>query len=60
MGMTQPFVPRGVGDVFLDRADGHGAVARLFDHTVAFTQTVLRADAAADLGEGVGGLAEVA
>ncbi len=52
-------VPRGVGDVFLDRADGHGAVARFLDHAIAFAQPVLRADAAADLGEGVGGLAQL-
>ena len=52
-------LPRGVGDVFLHRADGHGAVARLLDHAIAFAQAVLRADAAADLGEGVGLLAEL-
>ena len=46
---------RGVGDVALDRADGDGAVAGLLDHAIAFAQPVLRADAAADLGEGVGG-----
>ena len=51
--------PRGIGDVFLDRADGHSAVAGLFDHTVAFAQTVLRADAAADFGEGVCRLADL-
>jgi hypothetical protein len=53
------FVPGGIGDVFLDRADGHGAVARLFDDAIAFAQPVLRADAAADFGEGVGGLAQL-
>ena len=47
-------VPGGVGDVFLDRADGDGAVAGLLDDAVALAQPVLRADAAADLGEGVG------
>ena len=31
-------------------------MARLFDHAIAFAQPILRADAAADLGEGVGGL----
>src|SRR5688572_16539138 len=46
---------RGVGDVTLDLADGDGAVAGLLDHAIAFAQPVLRADAAADLREGVGG-----
>ena len=50
-------LPRGVGDVFLDRADGHGAMARLLDDAVTLAQAVLRADAAADFREGVGGLA---
>ena len=49
-------VEGGVGDEFLDRADGDGAVARLFDHAIAFAEAILRADAAANLREGVGGL----
>ncbi len=53
------FFPRGVGDVFLDRADGHGAMARFLDHAIAFAQAVLRADAAANLGECIGGLADL-
>ena len=48
-------LPGRVGDVVLDRADGDGAVARLLDDAIAFAEPVLRADAAADLGEGVGG-----
>ena len=51
------FLPRRIGDVFLHRADGDCAMARLFDHAVAFAQPILRADAAADFREGVGGLA---
>ena len=50
------FFKRRVGDVFLDRTDGDGAVARLLDHAVAFAQTILRADATADFREGVGRL----
>ena len=49
--------PRLVGEVFFDRADGDGAVAGLFNDAVAFAEAVLRADAAADFREGVGGLA---
>ena len=52
------FFPGGVGDVFFNRADGDGAVARLFDHAIALAQAVLRADAAADFREGVGLLAD--
>src|SRR3546814_8493156 len=32
------FLPGGVGDVLLDRADGDRAVARLLDDTVAFAE----------------------
>ena len=32
------FVPCGIGDVFLDRADGHSAVTGLFNNTVAFAE----------------------
>ena len=55
-GFNPALFPRGVGDVFLDRADGHSAMAGLFDDAVAFTQTVLRADTATDFRECVGGL----
>ena len=47
-------LPGGVGDVLLDRADGD-ALEALLDDAIAFAEPVLRADAAADLGEGVGG-----
>ncbi len=53
-GLTQPRVEGGVGDVALDRADGD-ALEALLDDAVALAQPVLRADAAADLGEVVGG-----
>ncbi len=52
-------LPGLVGQVLLDRADGDGAVAGLFDHAVAFAEAVLRTDAAADLRHGAGGLGEV-
>ena len=52
------FLPGGVGDVFLHRSDGHGSVSRLLDHAIAFAKPVLRADAAANLGKGVGDLAQ--
>ena len=51
--------PSGVGDVFLDGADGYSAVARLFDHTVAFAKAILWADTAANLGESVCRLANL-
>ncbi len=52
-------VPGGVGDELLDRTDGDRAVAGLLDHAVALAQAVLRADAATDLGKGIGGLADL-
>ena len=45
--------PREVGQVFLNRPNGHRAVARLFDHAVAFAKPVLRADATAYFGKGI-------
>ena len=42
-----------VRNVFLNRPDRNSAMTRLFDYAVTFTQTVLRADTAADLGERV-------
>jgi hypothetical protein len=48
-----PF-PGRLGDVILDSADRHGAVARALDHAVAFAEPVLGTDAAADLGHVVG------
>jgi hypothetical protein len=47
-------VPGGVGDIALHRADGD-AVEALLDDAIAFAEPVLRANAAADLGEGIGG-----
>ena len=47
-GLHPAFFPGGVGDVFLDSANGDGAMAGLFDDTAAFAQTVLRADATTD------------
>src|SRR5690606_19912111 len=41
-------LPRSVGDVALDRADGDGAVPGLFDDASALTQPILWTDAAAD------------
>src|SRR5690606_20411931 len=46
------------GEIFLDRADRDRAVPRLLDDAISLAQPILRADAAADLGEGVGELAE--
>ncbi len=48
------FLPGGVGDELLDRADGDRAMARKFDHAIALAESILRADAAADLGHGRG------
>src|SRR3546814_17874520 len=53
------FLPGGVGDVLLDRADGDRAVARLLDDTVAFEEPVLGTDPPADLGEMVGRLGQL-
>src|SRR5260370_16366127 len=44
----------GLGDVFLDRADGHGIEA-LLDDAIALAEPVLRTDAAAHFGHVVGG-----
>src|SRR3546814_9740872 len=46
--------PGGVGDIFFDAADRYRAVAGKFDHAIAFAQSVLGTDAAADLGHGGG------
>src|SRR5260221_14638395 len=43
----------GLGDVFLDRADGHRFEA-LLDDAIALAEPVLGTDPAADLGHGVG------
>src|SRR3546814_320307 len=51
--------PSGVGDIFLDAADRHCAMARKFDDAIAFAQPVLRADAAADLGHCRGGVRQL-
>ena len=51
--------PGRVGDVFFDRSDRHRAMARLFDHAVAFAQAILRADTATNLGKGIRGLADL-
>src|SRR5690606_1924978 len=58
-GRLDPAIfPGGVGDVFLNGADGDGAEA-LLDHAGAFAEPVLRADAAADFGEIIGRLADL-
>ncbi len=53
------FFERHVGQVFFDRTDCDGAMAGLFDDAVAFAQTILRADASANLWECVGRLAHL-
>ena len=58
-GFHPALLPRGVGDIFLDRANGDCAVTGLLDDAIPFAETVLRADASADLGEGIGGLADL-
>ena len=58
MGLTQPSSHGKVGQVFLDRADGYGAVAGLLDDAVSLAQPILRTDPSADFREGVGRLAE--
>jgi hypothetical protein len=50
--------PRGIGDVFFNRADGDGTVARKFDDAIAFAQAILWADAAADFGHGRGAVGQ--
>ena len=47
------FLKGHVGQVFLDGANGDGAMAGLFNDAIAFTKPVLWADAPTDLGEGV-------
>ena len=53
------FLPGGVGDVFLDTADGDRAVARQLDHAIALAQAVLRADTATDFRKGICRLAQL-
>ena len=54
LGRLDPAVAeRGVGDVALHGADGD-RLETLFDHAVAFAETILRADAATDLRHVVG------
>ena len=55
-GRDPAFFPGSVGDVLFHRPDGHGAMARLFNHAVALAQAVLGADAATNFGEGIGRL----
>ena len=58
-GHHPTFIPCGIGDVLLDRADGDRAMPRLFDHTIAFAQAILRADTPTDFRECVCGLADL-
>ena len=58
-GLDPALFERRIGDVFFDRSNGHGAMPGLLDHTIALAQAVLRADAATDLGEGIGRLAHL-
>ena len=51
------FFQRRIDDVFLHRADGDRAEA-VFQRATAFAKTILRADAAAHLGQRIGGVAE--
>ncbi|MCY1171583.1 hypothetical protein D9M73_116970 [compost metagenome] len=53
------FFPGGIGDELFDRSDRHRAMAGKFDDAIAFAQPVLRADAAANLGHGRGGIAQL-
>src|SRR5690606_37316968 len=53
-GLYPALFPCGIGDVFLNSADGDGAVARLLNDAVALAKPVLRANSTADLGEGIG------
>src|SRR5690606_34033747 len=58
MRRLHPAVPvGGFGDVFLDGADGDGAVARLRDDAGAFAEAGLRGEGAGDARRGVGRLA---
>ena len=53
------FLPGGVGDELLHAADGDSAMARKFDHAIAFAQAILRADAAADFRHGGGSVRQL-
>ncbi len=53
-GLDPTLFPCGIGDIFLDRADGDGIMTRKFDDAIAFAQPVLRTDAAADFGHRAG------
>ena len=49
---------RGIGDIALDGTDGD-RIEALLDHAVALAESVVGADATADLGKGVGRLGDL-
>ena len=53
------FLPCGIGQILFNGTNSNRSVSRLFDHTIAFAETVLRANPATDLGHIVGRLAEL-
>ena len=55
LGRLHPAIlPRRIGDVFFDSANGD-RLKTLFDHAIAFAKPILRANAAANLREVIGG-----
>ena len=53
-GFDPALFPSGVGDIFFDRANGHGIVTRKFNDAIAFAQAILRTDTAANFGHRAG------
>ena len=58
-GFDPALFPSGVGDIFFDRANGHGVVAGKFNDAIAFAQAILRADAAANFGHSAGQIGQL-
>ena len=53
-GFYPALLPRRIGDVFFDRANRDRVMACKFNDAIAFAQTVLRTDTAANLGHSAG------
>ena len=53
-GFNPALLPRGIGDVFFNRANGDRVMARKFNNAITLAQAILRANAAADFRHSAG------